>query len=349
MIDQRLVGAIVREDLSDYSLSAEDARLIVRQRVATPVASLLRQFPQAASPEAHQILQAASEKAAFDSLLLARTANDVSKILESAGIPALVYKGVVVASLNQGTWLGRESVDVDVLVAPDTVGDAHEAFVAAGLTRFRSRTDPPSAFFKFHSFENAYSGLAKTVDLHWRVDSQRQLGIPFDTLWQGRQRIVNQGVNVWTPSQAVSILLSAIHGGKEFWYALRHMLDFASSVSGLGADEWVDVEAAAEFGAAKPLSVALAIAELCDTPSLPATAGPWGRQMAQRFADDWAPSEGNPLVVAKGPRNGLRRATLRAMMAPRPAAVADGWLRFSLMVSSHKVRVLTGREPATKA
>lgn len=344
MIDQRIVGAIVRGDLTGYALTADDARLIVRQRVATPVASLLQDFPDAASEEAHAILKTASDKAALSSLLLARTANDVSRILNDADIPALIYKGVAVAAMNQGTWRGRESVDVDVLVAPDRVDDVHDAFVAAGLERYRHRADPPGPFFRFHSFENAYTGLARTVDLHWRVDSQHQLDIPFDTMWQGRQRILSRGVEVWTPSTAVSILLSAIHGCKEFWYTLRHMLDFASSVSGLSPQTWAEVEEAAKFGAAKPLAVALGIAEACETPSLPATAGPWAQRIAGDYTRDWTPQKGNPLVWAKGPGNALRRLGLRAQMAPGLGAVLDGWLRFSLMVTSHKVRTLTGRD-----
>lgn len=348
MIDQRIVGAIIREDLSEYSLTADDARVLVRQRVATPVSSLLRQFPEAATTEAHQILQAARDRAAMESLLLARTANEVSQILNAAGIPALIYKGVAAATMNQGTWIGRESVDVDVLVAVDTVGQAHEALVGAGLTRSRQRTDPPSPFFKFHSFENAYTGLAKTVDLHWRVDSQHQFDIPFGTLWEDRRRIVNRGVEVWTPSPAASILLSAIHGSKEFWYTLRHMLDFASAVSGMRPAEWAEVEEAAQFGAAKPVAVALGIAESCGTPLLPAIAGPWAQKMAQQFTDAWTPHEGNLLVAAQGPANALRRGALRAAMAPRPLAVVDSWLRFGLMVANHKARVALGREPQTE-
>ena len=330
MIDHRIVGAIIRGDLSGYSLTADDARIIVRQRIATPVSSLLRDQADAASAEAHEILTAARDKAALQSLLLARTANEASGMLGAADIPALVYKGVAHAVNDVGTWRGRESVDVDVLVPRNRVSEVHAVFSAAGLERADGISRAPSRLMRYHDIEVAYRGLPKTVDLHWRLEAPGHLDVPFEHLWNERQRIDNAGLQIWSPNEAFAVVISAVHGTRERWNSLRLMLDFSAAISGMQPGEWEAVASASSYGSSKSLAVALGVAELCQTPQMPAKSRDWGHRLATAFVHESAPNLNDPTFRRTRPADAVRRRIRRWQLTPRPSAAIDGLLRSAI-------------------
>lgn len=344
MIDQRLVGAIVRGDLSDYRIEAKDARFIVHQRVATPVHALLQTQPEAAGPRAKWILDRTAGESTIWSMFQVATANAVAEMLADAGIRALVYKGVALAAGGLGQWRGRESRDVDVIIDVADVERAHEVMVANGMTRWDGRDSAPSRLFRYHDIEVAYSGLPAYVDLHWRLDSPGYLDIPFSALWATRRRITGDSLDVWTIGRAESALVSAVHGTREDWQTLRQMLDASLQLANMPTDEWRHVtELAKTCGASKSLAVALAVAQACDVEELPAQAGDWAREVADELLAKW--SAGIKPATAKSPADAMQRRIVRWRLAPRPSAALDSLVRSGVRQVLHKRSWTLMRQP----
>ena len=335
MIDQRIVGAIVRGDLKGYRLGANDARFIIEQRIATPLFRLLLAQPDAADQQATQLLARVARQATKWSMLQVATANKVAAMLGDAGIRVLVYKGVAFAASRLGTWQGRESLDVDVIIDVKDVEYAHAVMLDNGMVRWDGKNDTPTALFRFHDIELAYSGLPATVDVHWRLETPGYLDIPFAELWEGRRRLTVDSLDVWTLGAAETMLVSAVHGSREHWQTLRQMLDVGLQLAHMPPDEWRTVTTRAHSsGASKSLAVALAVAQSCEVPGLPAFAGDWARAVAEDLLSSW--SAGIQPVTAASPINALQRRWLRWQMAGSPTAAFDSLVRASLRQVFHQ-------------
>lgn len=342
VIDARIVGALVRQNLGAYTITAEDARMLVRQKVATPVQAIVDSDNDAArpdlDPEAARILAAAARRASMASMRQAATANRLEALLAGAGIRAIVYKGVAASAMREGAWAGRESVDVDVLIDQPDVPAAHRALIGDGLVRADGVERAPGSIFRYHDIEMAYRGLPSTVDLHWRLESPGYLEIPFKQLWERRSRVNSNGLNVWTLDPLDATLLTAVHGTREEWRTLRQMLDVTASLSGMEDHEWRRLADLSRCGASKSLAVALAVAEYCGADSLPATPGEWARATAGTFMEGWSFRTSGAAAPGhtRTPRAALRRRALKWRLAPSPAAAMNGLARSVTRQVLHK-------------
>jgi hypothetical protein len=319
----------VARDLDAHPLNAKDARFIVSQRIATPVNRIVSTQPHSADDAAQAILARAAQRATLHSMLQAATSNRVTEILTKADVPALVYKGVALSSVQYTSWRGRESVDVDVLIDPRDVPRAHTALVNNGAARLDGRTSAPGGLFRYHEIEAGYRGLPTTVDLHWRLESPGYLDIPFSELWSHRRRLHQEGLQLWTLPDDATLLVAAVHGTREAWRSLRHMLDVSLLLSGMPSERWQQVtRAASSYGADKSLAVALGVAELCGVERLPAIPGKWPRSMAENFVQAWQ-ERSSELAggVARSPADALGRRADRWRLAPSPSAAMDSLFR----------------------
>lgn len=335
-IDLGLVGAIVRSDLTGFHLKLNDARAIAQQRLAAAVYPLVERNPESADDEATHLLARAARRAAVHSMMQVAAANGVTKILADVDVPVLIYKGVALAATSLGSWRARESVDVDILIPPHKAVDAHQALVAAGLTRVDGQTKPPGRLFRYHEIELAYSGLPVTIDMHWLLESPGYLDIPFDELWQRRRQVDLDGLRVWTVGAEEAVLISAVHGTREGWRQLRQLLDVSYGLSGMSADMWDRVVRMSSCGATRSLAVALAIAQRCDVPAMPASPGRWAQEMADYFIVESggifgrSASHAGYSTRARHPGNALRRRALRWQLAPNSRVAIAGLVRASV-------------------
>lgn len=354
MIDLHIVGALVRGDLSDYELEAQDVVTLAANRAAT---DLYRAYADgsrdlgieafanalgavgptdATSPAwisrdglAHLIQ--ARRAAVVQSLRQTFTANRTAEILAEAEVPALVYKGVAMAVELNGDWRGRQSSDLDVLIAPHSIDAAHEALVAAGLRRRGSSAKPPNRFNRFRAFEAPYIGLPVTVDLHWDLESPGYFAIPFGEMWERRKRFTGDGLEVWAPSTAESLLIAAVHGTRESWRSVRHVMDFAQLAAQIEGQDWRLAAELSTRGPEKSLAIALAVAQQCGAAPLPAQPGNWAQEVARVYlapvARALSANATTGSVVRRDPREALKRRQLRWRTAPNIKVAADGFLR----------------------
>ena len=331
MIDRYLVGALVRGDLTGYRFTTEDVRLILANRVGFDVQQLLAAGSGEATDEAAAMLDRAQRAAALRSIQLAGTANEVTRILRGAGVQALVYKGVAQSVELRGNLRGPLSADVDVLIAPESIDAAHEALVAGGLQRRDGNPKAPSRWYRFRVFETAYSGLPATIDLHWDVESPGYFNIPFAEMWSRRQHFTNDGLDIEAPSLAETLLITAVHGTREGWRSLRHILSFARLATMVDRQEWAEAERLSRRGAQRSLAVALGVAQACGVENLPARPGHWARGMVNYYFQpvDKALRDGSGpgQAIGTSPLAAAQRRLLRWRVAPGTAVGLDGFIR----------------------
>lgn len=337
MIDQYLVGALVRGDLSGYHFTAEDVQLILANRVGIDVHHLLAQGFGEATDEAREMLTAAHRTAMMRSIALAATANRVAQILAEAGINALVYKGLALAIELRGELRGPLSADVDVLIAPESIDAAHAALTAAGLARRDGEAGPPSRLHRLRAIESEYIGLPATIDLHWHVESPGYFAIPFEDMWSRRQRMATDNLEIWAPSTAETLLITATHGTREYWHTLRHILNFAKLATVIDARGWALAEQLSARGPKRSLAVALGVAEAGRVQGLPAQPGHWARNVAAEYLVQVAAAlhqqQAPDTVIGRTPTDALRRRLLRWRVAPDWAVATDALLRSGLRQS----------------
>jgi hypothetical protein len=330
VIDRNFVGALLRRDLSGYSITRDDVQRLAQERVVCEVDALLPAFPHSADPEATELLGSKARMIRMHSLVLAATATRVSDLLADAGVDVLVYKGVALASQTTGDWRGRRSVDVDILIDRSMTTRAHRALVAAGLRRMGDAPppqrveapDPPSRFKKFRAIETSYAGLPIGIDLHWDVEFPGYFNIPFSESWSRRQRIDTGGLRVWTFSRPEALLVAALHGTREEWRTFRQILDFAELARRLSDEDWGIAQELSRRGAWKSLAAGLAVASASGCEGLPAVPTAKGARLGVRYVRH-DPADG-ARVVGRSPIDALDRRWGRWQTAPNARVALHG-------------------------
>jgi hypothetical protein len=153
----------------------------------------------------------------------------VQRLFEQADLDCLVIKGPALAVQSAGDPAARGAGDVDLLVSPDTVGDAHRLLIANGWAlRVGSEVTPGTWAWKhvlgsFNAF--TYDGPGSTVDLHWRLDPTLDALPRFDEVWKRREIVDLGSVLVPTLGRADLLAHTSLHTAKDSWRWMRSLVD----------------------------------------------------------------------------------------------------------------------------
>lgn len=183
----------------------------------------------------------------------------ISQALEAAGVPALAYKGAVLAATVYPSVGCRPMGDLDLLVRPAQV-DA--ALAALGALGYRLDTGGrPAAFVLRYGTQALLIGPGGLhVDLHWQLFTEPWLAVAFpvdvEGLWTRAVVFRRDGARLLRPAPADELLLVCLH------LALHH--------SYAGVLPYVDIDLLVRAGCPWPTFVALA--DACGARALCATA-----------------------------------------------------------------------------
>lgn len=148
-------------------------------------------------------------------------------LLVDAGVPALIFKGQALAVQTTGRTDARGPGDVDVLVAPETLGEAHRVLTGAGWAlREGGRVEPDTwAWRHVRRWGNAltYVGRGADVDLHWRLEATPNAHPPFAVLSARSEEVGIGSASVATLGRYDAIRHLAAH--REGWLWLRTLVD----------------------------------------------------------------------------------------------------------------------------
>jgi hypothetical protein len=192
-------------------------------------------------------------------------------LLEAHGLPAIPYKGPVLAASCYGNLALREFVDLDLLVHKRDVPRAKELLSAAGYQpQFRLTRAQEAAFLRYnceHAFVHEDDG--SMVDLHWAI-TERFFSFPLDPecLWERLNRVSLGGSDFPTFSPEDLLLILCVHGSKDAWERLKYVCDVAELVRTHQDMDWRRVvERAGRLGSERMLFLGLLLArDLLETP-----------------------------------------------------------------------------------
>jgi hypothetical protein len=212
-------------------------------------------------------------------------------VVTDAGLEACALKGPVLARRLYSPPAVRYSVDVDLLVRPDDLAPALEAFAAVGYVAASGAT--AEYLLKYsHHVELSRPG-EPPVELHFRAYAGFGIELTADVLFAGAQRFdLGDGLSVLVPAPEEEFVYLAAHAAGHSFIRLVWLYDLKLFCSKYPATDWRRVADLAERHSVKS-AVAYTIRVLerwldVAPPNLPGELRP--TSMAAHLAD-WLLSE----------------------------------------------------------
>ncbi len=149
------------------------------------------------------------------------------RLLDAAGIEAMVVKGIPLALLTTGAAHSRGAGDIDLLVRPADTVETHRRLTSAGWALDPCGRVEPEMWAWRHNLRwgrtLTYLGAGCDVDLHWRLDTMPRAHPDPSVLFGRAARVDVGGVDI--PTLAPSDALRHLAGHREGWTWLRTLVD----------------------------------------------------------------------------------------------------------------------------
>ncbi|MEG3179083.1 nucleotidyltransferase family protein [Sphingomonas sp. LT1P40] len=215
------------------------ARLIAigkRQRVCALIADGLRRAGIAAPTPFAALLAAEASGTAQENLKLAAETLRLDRALTVEGERPLMVKGASLAMLAYGTLAVKQSIDIDLLVAPERLEAAAAALAELGYVRIRPAPELGAAQFR--------AWLATAKESAW-VHHERGVMVELHARLLETAALL-PGVGVASPRQAVALASGATvetlngpdlyayltaHGAWHGWARLKWLADISALVT----------------------------------------------------------------------------------------------------------------------
>ena len=194
-------------------------------------------------------------------------------VLGAHGIPAVPYRGPVLAASLYGDLALRQFVDLDVLLHKKDVLRARDLLMSLGYRpEFKLNSAQEAAYLRAQSEHKVMRDEgAVIVELHWQI-AERYFSFPLDPAsLSGRLEPISlAGREVWTFSPEDLLLILCVHGTKHLWERLAWMCDVGKLISTSEALDWHwVVEQAKALRSERMLLLGLCLAEELLGSSLP--------------------------------------------------------------------------------
>ncbi|MEN8106974.1 MAG: nucleotidyltransferase family protein [Pseudomonadota bacterium] len=199
----------------------------------------------------------------------------VLRILESADISAVPYKGPALAALAYGDVALRKFIDLDLVIRPRDIIPAKSLLVSHGYQWRRQQgqvtgADEINKNRFWHEYNFAHPDNNATIDLHWGISNQRfPFDIDLDGLWEHLEPAYLLGQDIRVFPAEVSLLFLCVHGSKDLWWKRIGWICDIAELLGSNPDlDWPYItELATRTGARRMLLLGLALAhELLQAP-----------------------------------------------------------------------------------
>jgi hypothetical protein len=182
-----------------------------------------------APPAVVEELRERAQGIAVENLILTAELPRVMEALESAGIPALAFKGPTLAALLYGERMPRESSDIDVLVHEE---DVARSFAVLGELGYEAWHAVEGYFFECgRERPVVQKNNGATVDVHWGLmPTSFAADTGAEGVWKrcGRVRIGKRDIPTLGDEDLVQFL--CVHGTKHRWASLGWVCDVAALV-----------------------------------------------------------------------------------------------------------------------
>lgn len=255
--DRARIETLVRRGL--------DWKCLLELAAAHELSSLLYWHLKAVCPEdvpeeARQTLRDRVAARAAQGLLLTSELFPLLDLLGRAGIPAIPFKGPVLAAALYGNPALREFVDLDILIHRKDVPKALRVLASSG---YRPTEEDEGMRFREWNRQCPLSrDGAGLLDLHWGL---AQANFPKESslsgVWDRLEPAVIDGRQVPTISAEDLCVFLCVHAAKHQWASLKWVCDLAELVRSRPDMQWQRVlERARAAGSERMVLLGLALA-----------------------------------------------------------------------------------------
>lgn len=225
--------------VSDWDLLLDLAQ---EHRVLPMLFSRLSEMSAPVPAVAQERMRAAYHRNAFHSLANAAELIDVLKAFDREMIPAIPFKGVVLAASIYHDLTTRPAGDLDVLVHSSHLMRATSVLLARGYdlkTQVGLEETLDHPYVSEYHFERKTDGMV--MELRWKLDLtqprfRRNLGI--DWVWPQRRIALLAGAEVPDMSPEIKLLVLCMHGSKHGWSRLIWICDVARLLASSPDMDW---------------------------------------------------------------------------------------------------------------
>jgi len=210
-------------------------------------------------------------------------------------IPAIPFKGVVLAASAYGNLLVRHSGDLDILIRRNDIAKASMLLRNRGydlMTRIRTDGQPIAAHTYEYRFCRATDGIV--VELRWQFESAEARRfrdkVGLDRVWPRRRTAMLAGVEVPNLSPEDALLILCDHGIKHTWSLMVWICDIGRILASFPDLDWeATIHESRQLGLGRTLAIGVLLAhQMVDAP-VPATilhrfqSSPTARRFANHF------------------------------------------------------------------
>jgi hypothetical protein len=250
-----LLRAITQSSSTDAQIRAialeirdwEELRHMSREHRVPPILfSRLVQAEAPLPPEAEHRLKSEYERNIFHCMANAAELIAILESFNKHGLPAMPFKGVVLAANVYGNANARTAGDLDLLVRARDLKRATDLLLERGYdlhTRVHADLSPvDSDCFECH-FERRRDGMV--TELRTRLEllgPRSDLDLGMDWVWPRRQSASLAGATVPDIDPEITLLMLCMHGSKHAWTRLSWIVDVARLLSARPDLNWNAIE-----------------------------------------------------------------------------------------------------------
>lgn len=210
------------------------------------------------------------------SLALTGTLVHLVKLLKQNGIPVFPLKGPVLALQVYGDLGMRHAGDLDILIAPEHIGQAEHLIRQEGYRSMHPDFSLSPRQQKVYIRQQQHFVYYRDdrqirVELHWRGNSNPYLfPLDMDYVWERGRFVDIAGARMATLPIEDLLLYLCTHGAKHAWFRLFWLCDVAELLRTNPTIDWAQMmERASELRIQRPLAQALVLSNLLLESPLP--------------------------------------------------------------------------------
>lgn len=177
----------------------------------------------------------------------------ILNLFEAHGIPAISFKGPVLAASAYSNIALRQFGDLDILVQEQDIPKATDLLISQGyklppeLVEVQQR--PYLQFDNFResvqyrkSYDFVHQDQKVVIELHWLLSQKYfPFSVDFQQLWENRESVslVSTTVSHFSPED--SLLHLCMHGAKDAWVRMKGICDVAQLIQSHPTINWEQV------------------------------------------------------------------------------------------------------------
>ena len=194
---------------------------------------------------AHERLRAAYERNVLQCMANVAELIEVLRAFDLQAIPAIPFKGVVLAASIYGDLTARSAGDLDVLIDYKHLVPTTEILLGRGyILETPARTDGSPGIPDCYEYRFLRQATGTVLELRWRIElvrPQLRSDLDMEWAWPRRTAQILSGAKVPNMDPESTLLMLCIHGSKHVWSRLVWIMDVGQLLAAFPNLDWQHV------------------------------------------------------------------------------------------------------------